>query len=489
MNIPEGTLIIGANRLAGRGEAMESHCPWDNTPLWRGAAASLEQVNAAVAAARLALLDWRHENRIQFAGAFTALLKSRAETLARVMALETGRPLWETRTEVSTMIGKLDYSLAAQAARRAETRVVTGDAVAFTRFKPHGVAAIFGPFNMPGHLPNGHIIPALLAGNTIVFKPSEKTPHTGELMCELWRQAGLPPGVLNLVQGGRAVGEALADHPDLDAIFFTGSVSAGQALLRRQAQFPQRMMALEMGGNNPLVVFECQNQQAAAYTVLVSAFLTSGQRCTCARRLIIGPGDTALLNELASMAKSLRIAGPLDSPEPFMGPLISTAAANAVLAAQDQLLANGAKGILKAAAISGHPAALTPGILDVTTVPNRLDEEIFGPLLQVIRVSDFDSAIQEANHTRYGLSAALLSDRRELFEQFYREVRAGVINWNRPTNGASSALPFGGIGISGNHRPSGAWAADYCSYPIASMENEKVIMPQNPVPGYQHGAP
>lgn len=483
MSIQIGSLWIGDRLVAGQGETMESRSPWDNTLLWQGAAATARQIQQAVAAARNALSAWQVADRKAIAAAFAARLKDRAESMARIMALETARPLWETHTEVSAMIAKLDHSLAAQAARRAETRINTGDGVAATRFKPHGVAAVFGPFNMPGHLPNGHIIPALLAGNTIVFKPSERTPLTGEFMCQVWREAGLPPGVLNLIQGGRSVGELLSNNPEIDAVFFTGSVAAGQALLRRQLKFPHRMLALEMGGNNPLVIMDCSNHRAAAYTALVSAFLTSGQRCTCARRLIIGPEDTAVIPELLSMVRKMRIAGPLDNPEPFMGALISAHAANAVLAAQDRLLAAGATAILKAGELVDHPAALTPGIIDVTHLPDPPDEEIFGPLLQVIQVKDFQTAIKEANKTRFGLSAALLSDRRDLFEQFFQQARAGVINWNRPTNGASSALPFGGIGQSGNHRPSGSWAVDYCSYPIASMEAEKLSMPEKPAPG------
>ncbi len=478
-----GTLLIGSHTPPGDGAAMVSHCPWDNTLLWQGAAASAEQVNQAVATARAALPQWLGADRAKCAAAYVTLLKSQAQDFARIMALETARPLWETRTEVAAMVAKLDHSLAAQAARRAETRLTTAEGVAITHFKPHGVAAVFGPFNMPGHLPNGHIIPALLAGNTVVFKPSEKTPYSGEFMCQLWQQAGLPPGVLNLVQGPASVGEALAQNADLDAVFFTGSVTAGLALQRLQMQYPHRMLALEMGGNNPLVIFNCGNYCAAAYTALASAFLTTGQRCTCARRLIVGPSDQAVVPQLVAMIQSMRIAGPLDTPEPFMGSLISVQAAGAVLASQDHLLSLGGKIVLQASRIAGHDAALTPGIIDVTDVTNPPDTEIFGPLLQLIRVPDFDSAIHVANKTRFGLSAALLSDHRELFQLFYQHVRAGVINWNRPTNGASSALPFGGVGLSGNHRPSGAWATDYCSYPIASMETEKLTAPEKAAPG------
>ena len=356
-----------------------------------------------------------------------------------------------------------------------------------TRYKPHGVIAVFGPFNFPAHLPNGHIVPALLAGNTVVFKPSEAAPLVGQVMVECWQAAKLPPGVINLIQGGRETGELLASHPGIDGIFFTGSFAAGSAINQTLAADPGKILALEMGGNNPLVVHKVSNLDAAAYTIVQSAYVTAGQRCTCARRLIVpdGPHVNPLLDRLGHMTRSIRVGRYTDEPEPFIGPVISDAAAEKILAAQGELRSRGGKVLVELKSPGPRLAMLSPGLIDTTDVKDRADTEVFGPLLQVIRVRDFDAAIREANNTRYGLAAGLLSDDRELWHRFLRKIRAGVVNWNRPTTGASGALPFGGVGRSGNHRPSGYFAADYCSYPVASMESEELILPKSPPPGIQ----
>jgi succinylglutamic semialdehyde dehydrogenase len=483
-----GALFINGEWVTGKGERMISRAVWDSALLYAGAAANPQQVADAVAAAQQALSAWidlGQESRRAVLEKFAGLVQSRQEEFARIIALETGRPNWETRTEVASIIGKCALTLQAFAQRRAEQHLTLADSRGAVRYKAHGVAAVFGPFNMPGHLPNGHIMPALFGGNTIVFKPSELTPLTAQRMVALWHEAGIPPGVLNLVQGPAQTGQVLAADPRLDAIFFTGSFATGQALAKLQLDYPQRMLALEMGGNNPLVVWECENLRAAAYHTVVSAYLSSGQRCSCARRLII-PARTEgekFISVLLEMVRGLRLGGPFDEPPPFMGPLISTAAADRLLAAQEKLLAAGATALLPMTRSQRCESLLTPGILDVTQIADRPDEEIFGPLLQIIRVDDFDAAISEANNTRFGLAAALLSDRAELFEQFFRRVRTGVINFNRPTTGASSELPFGGVGCSGNHRPSGFWAADYCCYPAALLESPKLILPDKPMPG------
>jgi succinylglutamic semialdehyde dehydrogenase len=390
--------------------------------------------------------------------------------------------LWESDEEVGAMVGKVALSIQAVKERRSPQQFELAGATAAVRFKPHGVVAVFGPFNFPGHLPNGHIVPALLAGNAVVFKPSEMTPAVAQKTAELWLAAGLPPGVLNLVHGARDTGAALAAHRDVDGLFFTGSVAAGVSLHRAAAENPHKILALEMGGNNPLVAWHVSDEDAAALAIIQSTFITAGQRCSCARRLIVpadGSGDR-LLERLVEMTRDLRVGDFRQRPEPFMGPVISAAAAARVVAAKDRLAARGATELVE---LSGAGAMLRPGILDVTDVPDRPDEEIFGPLLQVIRVNDFDAAVREANNTRFGLAAGLLSDDRAPYETFYRRVRAGVVNWNRPTTGASGRLPFGGVGLSGNHRPSGYYAADYCSHPVASLEIPTLSLPTKPPPG------
>lgn len=486
--IVPGRHLIGADWAPGVGTPLESFDPATGERLWAGKSATEREVDAAVRAARAALEDWAFRplaDRARVLEAFAEQLKSHKNDLAETISRETGKPRWETLEEVNSMAGKAPLSVRAYADRRAELVGDLGGATAATRFRPVGVMAVFGPFNFPGHLPNGHVVPALLAGNTVVFKPSELTPLVGQRTAELWQAAGLPPGVLNLVHGGKATGVALAEHRDLDGLLFTGSVGVGKALQRTLCGYPQRMLALEMGGNNPLVVWDAADLDAASYLTIQSAFLTSGQRCSCARRLIVpaGRGGDRFVERLAAMTTNVRVGPWTADPEPFMGPVISPGAAQRLLNAQEDLRQRGGVEIVPMTRVGTGAALLSPGLMDVTGVPDREDAEYFGPFLQVIRAGDFGAAVREANHTAFGLAAGLLSDRRELWDKFYRQARAGVVNWNRPTTGASGKLPFGGVGLSGNHRPSGYYAADYCSFPVASLEAEKLAMPEKRLPG------
>ena len=453
--------------------------------------ANISMVNDAVAAARAALEPWADApiaRRVGYLEAFAEQLRQNKSAVLEIISEETGKPRWESATEVDAMIGKVALSIRAQDERRRTNETTSAGLTAATRYKPHGVVAVLGPFNFPGHLPNGHIVPALLAGNTVVFKPSEHTPRTAERTAELWRAAGLPAGVINLMQGiGRDVGSALVNHDGVDGVFFTGSYRVGCAINFALYDRPGKIAALEMGGNNPLVVHHVGDLHAAAYATVQSAFISAGQRCSCARRLIVVDSDEAraFVDALVAMMKRIRVGRHTDEPEPFMGRVIHKSAAADLLLRHDELLDSGGRSIVAMKLVRGISALLTPGLIDVTNVANRKDEEIFGPLLQLIRVKDFDAAIAEANNTRFGLAAGLLSDDRTLWERFYRHIRAGVVNWNRPLTGASSALPFGGVGDSGNHRPSAYFAADYCSYPVASLEIDRVAMPEKLTPGIE----
>ena len=480
------THFIGGRWVEGEGPPLTSTDPATGDVSWSGREATAREVDLAVAAARAASPAWARTplaERVAKLHALAEQYKQRKADFAQAISRETGKPRWEALAEVDAMIAKVAISVEAFQRRTSPTTATPSPGVtAATRFKPHGVVAVFGPFNMPGHLPNGHLVPALLAGNTAVFKPSEQAPLVGQLMLEACEAASVPAGVVNLVQGGASAGRALAAHPDLDGIFFTGSGPVGIALSRALADRPGTILALEMGGNNPLVVHDCADLVAAALLTIQSAYLTAGQRCSCARRLIVpvgAPGD-AFVAALVRMIGRVRAGLPTDDPEPFLGPVISAKAADSLLAAQSDLVNRGGRPLAEMTRSSRSPALLTPGLVDVTAVAQRADAELFGPILQLVRVADFDAAIREANATRYGLSAGLFSDRRELYERFYAEVRAGVVNWNRPLTGAASTQPFGGVGLSGNHRPSAYYAADYCSYPVASMEVERVTMPAQP---------
>lgn len=482
------THYIAGRWQDGRGAAFQSLNPVTQDVLWEGREASAEQVNAAVEAARAAFPAWALlglERRIEVLEAFAATLKQHADELARAIGEETGKPLWESATEASSMVNKVAISIQSYRERTGEKSGPLADATAVLRHKPHGVVAVFGPYNFPGHLPNGHIVPALLAGNAVVFKPSELTPKVAEITVKCWIEAGLPEGVLNLVQGARETGVALAANNAIDGLFFTGSSRTGNLLHSQFAGRPDKILALEMGGNNPLVVDQVADVDAAVYTIIQSAFISAGQRCTCARRLLVPQGEwgDALLARLVSVAADIKVAAFDAQPAPFMGSVISLAAAQHLMTAQQQLLANGATALLEMTQPSATAALLTPGIIDVTAVAERADEEFFGPLLQVIRYDQFADAIREANNTAFGLAAGLLSDSKARYEQFWLESRAGIVNWNKQLTGAASTAPFGGVGASGNHRASAYYAADYCAYPVASLETETLSLPATLTPG------
>ena len=485
--------FINGEWISGGADAFSSTDAVTGEVLWHGSAAGLPEVTQAVRAARVACDEWSSlpvKERIEFLYQFKSELEEGKTDLALAIAQEVGKPKWEALTEVNAMIGKIALAIEAFQTRTAEQKkVVAGETIA-TRYKPHGVVAVFGPYNFPGHLANGHIVPALLAGNTVVFKQSELAPLVGQKTVELWQKAGLPAGVINLLQGGRATGEALAQQDELDGLFFTGSANTGRALARALSEHPEKILALEMGGNNPLSVTHVKDLGAAAYMTVLSAFQTAGQRCTCARRLIVPVGTAGddYLAELQRQTLTVKVGHYSDQPEPFMGPVITVAAADQLLQEQEKLLQRGAKTLLPMRRLKAETALLSPGILDVTKIAARDDTEFFGPLLQVIRVPHFEAALLEANATHYGLAAGLISDDAELYELFFKRSRAGIVNWNRQLTGASSSAPFGGIGLSGNHRPSAYFAADYCSYPVASMEAEKAVMPATLLPGIGNGS-
>ncbi|HMG45868.1 MAG TPA: succinylglutamate-semialdehyde dehydrogenase [Allosphingosinicella sp.] len=448
--------------------------PATGAALWTGEEGDPE---AAVAAARAAWAGWASRPlafRVETLRRFANLVRSRLEPFADLVARETGKPLWEARTEVEAVVGKVDISVSAYADRTPQRRLegALGARVA-VRHKPHGVLAVLGPYNFPAHLPNGHIVPALIAGNAIVFKPSEKTPAVGEYLTGLYHEAGVPEGVVRCLQGGPAVGKALAGHPGLDGLLFTGSARAGVALHRQFAEAPHKILALEMGGNNPLVVWHARDLHAAAAIAVQSAYLSAGQRCTAARRLIVEEGrHQELVDMILKLVDRLIVDHPHASPAPFMGPVIDNEAADQLQDAFLDLTGKGGRAIRRLDRVANDRPFLTPALIDVTEVEKRSDEEMFGPVLQLIRVADFDAALAEANATRYGLAASLVGGSPELYDRFWANLRAGVINWNKPTNGAPSTAPFGGIGLSGNHRPSAYYAADYCAYPVTSSEAE-----------------
>lgn len=463
---------------------LHSIDPATGETVWEGEAADAAACLDAVARARTAFPAWAGEPveaRIAIARRYADALKADAEGLATLLSRETGKLLWESRAEVAAMVGKVEISITAQAERAGTRDQAMPFGRAVLRHRPHGVMLVLGPYNFPGHLPNGHIVPALLAGNCVVFKPSEEAPAMAERMRQAWRVAGLPEDALLLVQGGRETGATLVEA-DIDGLLFTGSAAAGAHFRRVFADRPAVLLALELGGNNPLIAWDGEPAAVAAQ-VAHSAFITTGQRCSCARRLIVPAGieGDRMVDAAVALAERLPIAAWNDPGEAFMGPLVSARAADGARSAVAALLHAGGRPLLAEGSIEGRSAAFMKPVIVEATGRAMPDSEIFAPVLQISRAEDFDAAIAQANATAYGLSAGLLSADESLWQTFALHIRAGVVNWNRPTTGAASSMPFGGLGQSGNHRPSAYYAADYCAYPAASFEAS--LLEELAVPG------
>ena len=452
-----------------------SYEPATGAELWRGKRGNVDDI---VGRARRAWPAWAAQplaTRMELVRRFANEVRKENDKLSTLIARETGKPLWEARTEVESVINKVEISIRAYAERTSQRKLDNAlQGTAAVRHKPHGVMAVLGPYNFPAHLPNGHIVPALIAGNAIVFKPSEKTPATGELLLQCFHRAGISAAVVQLLVGGPEEGQQLIAHEGVDGVLFTGSAHTGIAINRKLSARPDKIVALEMGGNNPIVVWDTPKVTDAAALVVQSAFTSAGQRCTAARRLIVkSTMYDALIAEVKRLSDRIIVGAPFDDPAPFMGPVIDNQSADGLTESFLYLLSHGGKAIKHLVRPRDDLPLLSPSIIDVTQVSERPDVELFGPLLQVVQVSDFDEAIAEANNTRFGLSASLVGGTPQEYNRFWANVRAGVINWNRPTNGANSSAPFGGVGLSGNHRPSAYYAADYCAYPVASNEMDQ----------------
>ena len=295
----------------GSGPSFHSSDPATAEKVFEARHAIKPEIEEAVQGAQQALKSWKNlplETRIAYLHTFSKILHSRKSDWAKAISQETGKPLWESHQEIQSMINKIPISIEAYTQRCPQQESLLASGRSIIRHRPHGVVAVLGPFNLPGHLPNGHIVPALLAGNVVIFKPSEYTPLAGNLLAQCWESAQLPRGVFNLIQGGKETGQSLISCSGLDGICFTGSWPVGKILLEHYALHPEVILALEMGGNNPLVVSKLSNTLAAAYITLQSAFVTAGQRCSCARRLIVveNAGSQKFIDKLQDLIPQSR---------------------------------------------------------------------------------------------------------------------------------------------------------------------------------------
>ncbi len=468
-------------------EILRSVSPADPTDevgrfvIWDAAA-----IDEAVVRARTAFPAWRDAGlaaRAAVLRRFAVLANERADELARLIAREVGKALWDARAEAGLLGAKVEATLDAGMDL---VRDIDGGPGARASYHPRGVLAVLGPFNFPAHLPNGHIVPALATGNTVVFKPSDLAPAVGEFLWRLFRDAGLPRGVLELVQGRAETGSALALHPGVDGVLFTGSHAVGRALQAATLDQPGKLLALELGGKNGMIVWEDADLPLAIAEAALSIAATTGQRCSSLSRIFVARARIDEFTErLASLLGGLVIGPPLE-PGVFMGPLVSRAAFERVTRGRAGAAAAGGERVFRGATNRIAPY-VAPGLVRFAGLEQSHPvqrEELFGPEAALYAVDDLDEAIAAVNDSDYGLAASVMSQSRATYEHCVGRIRTGVLNWNRGTIGASGRLPFGGGKQSGNDRPAALTATLYCTTPQAHLEYAGGLDPKALPPGF-----
>ncbi len=452
------------------GERFESTNPATGEPLGSFPRSTVADADRAVAAAHEAYQSWRlvpAPRRADILYAVAEALRNRKAELTGLMTQEMGKVLAEAGGDVQEGID-MTYYMAGEGRRMFGQTVPAEmpDKFAMSLRQPMGVVAVVTPFNFPMAIPTWKLMPALVTGNTAVFKPSTDTPLLGELLVEIFEQAGLPPGVLNIVHGGGAtVGQRLLEHPDVKIVTFTGSKETGIHVAKTAAETLKRVH-LELGGKNAIIVMDDADLDNAVDGILWSAFGTSGQRCTAASRVIVHERvyDT-LAAKLVERAEALRIGNGLD-PDVQVGPLINQSALDKVhrytgiardegatiLTGGEHYTDNGdGKGFFYRPTIYG----------DVERDMRVATEEIFGPATALIRCRDLQDAIDISNRVEYGLSSAIYTDNVNAAFRAIRDLDTGITYINAGTIGAEIQLPFGGTKYTGNgHREAGTAALD-----------------------------
>lgn len=468
--------------------SFETQNPYTGEAVLKVHPADTQQVDQAVTSAHRAFLTWRalsHDKRAEYLLRFKEELTLRKQDLARAITLEMGKIHSEALVEAGACVGKIEVTLGEAYQRVTDVHPKGLDG--FFTYRPHGVMAVIGPYNFPIHLANGHIIAALMMGNTVVFKPSSVTPLVAQVYTECLHKAGFPPGVFNLLPMTRQAGDRLVTHPQVRGILFTGSWAVGLHFKKLTLQDPHKILALEMGGKNAVIVADDAHLEQVVAEVVTGAFLTTGQRCTGTSRVICTPKHLEALTERLALGAGAVKSGDPYAEGTFMGPLASAGALRSYrkeveAADKDPAL----KTLVPFSEADGECGVGASLHLVEKYDPEHpyLREEVFGPALTIEGVTDLDQAFERAGHSDYGLSFSIFSQSEEVYKRALQEVPSGIVNWNRATNGASGRLPFGGVGKSGNHRPAALFAPEYCSYPVASLQKPYGEFNKTPSPGF-----
>ena len=456
-------------------------------------------VDEAVLAAKRAFDFWsglEFQKRADLLMKLKSLYQIHKEDIAQLISREMGKPLWESQTEAQGMISKIDITLnySMDLVKKQFVEGMPLNIKGVTSYKPRGVMAVVGPYNFPGHLPNGSIIPALAMGNTVIFKPSEYTPLTGQLMAQLFSQAGFPKGVFNLIQGNGEIAEKLVKHSDVDGVLFTGSYETGLKIKKATIEDYWKILALEMGGKNVSIVWKDALLDKAVYECIVGAFSTTGQRCSCTSRILVHKEiSEVFIEKFLKIAKNISIGHWNDNV--FMGPLTSREAQEKYFYFLKDAKKEKAEVLLDAKKLSeeyfdyqfsGYYVSPSVFLVKPSKTSTYQNSEIFGPNVAISIVDNIDEALSINNSTGYGLVASIFTQDEALYKKTCQKAKVGILNWNRSTIGANSKLPFGGLGRSGNDRPSGYFAIYYCSTPLASLQDQNVFHKDKVLPGINY---
>ena len=433
--------------------------------------ASREEARKAVEAAYNAFKEWKATPapaRGRIVSRAARLMEEHKEELAETLTREEGKTLAESRGELSRAINVVEFCAG-------ESRRMNGETIpselpanfAYTIKEPHGVVACITPWNFPIAIPVWKIAPALVAGNTVVFKPATITPGTAIRITEIFHEAGVPPGVLNLVLGsGSEAGDEIVNHPAVRAISFTGSTETGLMLYEQVARRGVRVQA-EMGGKNPVVVLEDCDMALAVESTAQGAFGSTGQRCTAtSRAVVIDRIADEFVERIVERAKKMKLGDGSD-PESDIGPSVDENQFNTVLKYIDIGREDGAELICGGRRARGNGLEkgyfIEPTVFDKVTPDMRIArEEIFGPVLSVLRVKDFDEAMAVANDSEYGLSSSIFTNDANSIYRFVDEIETGMTHINSPTTGGEAHIPFGGVKNTGlGAREQGSTSLDF----------------------------
>lgn len=465
-------------------EDIQKFCPGDLTDKLWSAGINYDNIEKVVESAVHGFETWRKlsfEERINYLKKFQEIATKRADEVALAIALETGKPLWESKTEASAIPAKVAVTITDSFKRiDIETiKDVLPSIDGHTIKKPLGPSLIIGPFNFPCHLANGQILAALIAGNSIIFKPSEKTIYSSQLLIEMFHEAGFPSGVINFINGTAKTTQGVLKHPAIRGIYFTGSYAVGKKILESVGTDITKLVALELGGKNATIIHQDADIEHALPELLRACYLSSGQRCTSTSMIVIHKSlEQEFINRFKEVTERIIIDHPTKyEVDPFMGPIIDENAVNLYKKFCELGAKNGAEEIIGLKEVEtkykGHYVNPTIHYLKEAVKSNPFtQEEIFGPNCTFTPYEDIEDAIRIANISDYGLAASVFTQDKDIYKLCLRDIDAGIINLNRSTVGASSRLPFGGVKNSGNHHPAAVTMVDACVATISSLETQ-----------------